>query len=71
MDECLSENWRMRLFRKHLCKYISNHLTHKKFLCEQHCGFNNGLSIYTSVAKLLKHVHDGLDANKLGKLCFH
>ena len=47
-----------------MCKHISNHLTHKKILCEQQCGFMNGLSTDISVAKLPKYVHDGLDANE-------
>ena len=55
-----------KIFEKHLCEHISKYLTHKKILCEQQCGFINGLSTDISIAKLLKHVHDGLDANKFG-----
>ena len=42
----------------------------KKISCEQQCGFVNGLSTDIFVAKLLKHIHDGLDANKFGICVF-
>ena len=54
----------IKIFDKHLCKHFSNCPTQKKILCEQQRGSMNGLSTEISVAKLLKHVHDGLDANK-------
>ena len=38
----------------------------KKILCEQQCGFINGLSTDISIAKLLKYVHEGLEENKYG-----
>ena len=38
------------------------------FIRKQQCGFINGLSTDISVAKLLKHNHDGLDANKF-RIC--
>ena len=49
-----------------MCKHIRNYLTHKKYLCEQQSGFISGLSTDISVVKILKYVHDGLDANKFG-----
>ena len=49
-----------------MCERISNYLTHKKILCEQQCGFINGLLSDMSVSKLLKQVHNGFDANKFG-----
>ena len=49
-----------------MCKHNSNYLTREKILSEQPCGFINELSTDISVSKLLKHVHDGLDASKFG-----
>ena len=43
---------------------------HKKILCEQQCGFNNGLSTNILVANLLMNVHDGLGSNKFGNFVF-
>ena len=59
-----------KIFEKHLCKHISNYLMHKKILCEQQCGFINGLSTDISIAKLLKYVHEGLEENKYGICVF-
>ena len=59
-----------KIFQKHLCKHNSNYLMQKKILCERKCGFINGLSTDISVAKSLKHVHDGIDANKFGICVF-
>ena len=49
-----------------MSKHINNYLTHKKILYVQQCGFTNELSTDISLAKLLKHVHDRLDANNFG-----
>ena len=59
-----------KIFEKHLCKHMSNYLTQKKILCEQQCGFISGLSTDISIAKLLKHVHEGLDTRKYGICVF-
>ena len=57
--------------KKYLCKYISNYLTLRKSFCEELFGFITGLMTDASVAKLLKHVCDGLNAKKKNKkLCF-
>ena len=56
--------------KKKFFKHISRYLTLKKNICEQQCGFINGTSTDISVAKLLKHVDDGLDANKFGTCVF-
>ena len=52
-----------------MCKHISKYLMKKKILCEQQCGFINGLSADISVAEIIKQIHDGLDVNKFG-VCF-
>ena len=49
---------------------MSNYLTHKKILCEQQCDFISGLLTDISIAKLLKHVHEGLDTSKYGICVF-
>ena len=53
-----------------MCKRISNYLIQKKILGEQQGDFINGVSMDISVAKLLRHVHDGLDASKFGICVF-
>ena len=59
-----------RNFKKHMCKHSRIYLFQNTNICEQQCGFMNGLSTDISRVKNFKHIYEGVNVNKFDVCVF-